>query len=220
MATPIRSSSAAGTGLLAIFVDLDVEDRPGFRPFLAEDMFPPRRNIGLGPMASYDLLEGDGQQFLTLYVAPSLGDLYSTPYQGLRDQRGARDALYHQKFRNQARYVAAWTGPEIPPIEPEHFSSHLLVDRIELSVDVTQAFNMWFAGEYMPALAEIPGVASVRRYLAVEGTPANLVLQEVSDPSVTHDAAWIELRDRFSSATSGLYVRRISSGDTPDTAAM
>ncbi|MFT7475309.1 MAG: hypothetical protein ACI81L_002247, partial [Verrucomicrobiales bacterium] len=191
MATPIRSSSAAGTGLLAIFVDLDVDDRPGFRPFLAEDMFPPRRNIGLGPMASYDILEGEGQQFLTLYVAPSLGDLYGTPYQGLRYQRGERDALYHQKFRNQARFVAAWTGPEISPIEPELFSSHLLVDRIELSVDATQPFNMWFAGEYLPALAEVAGVTSVRRYLAVEGVPTHLVLYEVADPSVTHDAAWI-----------------------------
>lgn len=207
-----RTSSAAagGTGLLAVFVDLDVEDRAGFRPFLAEDMFPPRREIGFGPAASFDSVDGGGQQFLTLYVAPSFGDLYGAPYQGLRSQRGERDAAYHDKFRNQDRYVAAWTGPEVSSPDPSRFASHLYVDRFDLSIDEVQAFNIWFACDYLPGIAEIPGVISVRRYLAVEGLPVNIVLHELTDPSVVQDDGWLVLREELRDATSGLYVRELS----------
>lgn len=211
MTQRIRSAAAGGTGLLAVFVDLDVEDRPGFRPFLAEDMFPPRLGIGFGPGASFDRVEGSGQHFLTLYVAPSLGDLYGAPYQGLRSQRGERDAAYHEKFRNPDRYVASWTGPEVSSENPDRFASDLYVDRFGLSDDALQAFNIWFACDYLPGMAEIPGVLSVRRYLAVEGSPANIVLHELTDPSVVLDNAWLALRGELRDATSGLYVRALMS---------
>lgn len=210
MAQQIRSVAAGGTGLLAVFVDLDVEDRPGFRPFLAEDMFPPRREIGFGPAASFDRIDRGSQQFLTLYVAPSLGDLYGAPYQMLRSQRGERDAAYHDKFRNQDRYVATWTGPEVSSPDPNQFTSHLYVDRFDLSDDAIQAFNIWFACDYLPGMAEIPGVISVRRYLAVEGSPVNIVLHELTDPSVVQDDRWLGLRGELRDVTSGLYVRELS----------
>ena len=194
---------------MAVFVDLDVDDRPGFRPFLAEDMFPPRLEIGFGPGASFDRVEGGGQQFLTLYVAPSLGDLYGAPYQGLRSQRGERDAAYHEKFRNQDRSVASWTGPEVSSEKPDRFASHLFVDRFDLSDDALQAFNIWFACDYLPGLAQIPGVLSVRRYFAVEGSPANIVLYELTDASVVQDSGWLALRGELSDSTSGLYVREL-----------
>ncbi len=207
----MSSAAAGGTGLLAIFVDLDPEDRPGFRPFLAEDMFPPRRDIGLGPAASYDRVDGQGQQFLTVYVAPSLGDLYGAPYQSLRQKRGARDALYHQKFRNQDRYVAGWTGPEVSSPNPQEFAQYLQVDRFDVSDDETQQFNIWFACDYLPGAAELPGVVSVRRYLAVEGAPANLVVHELDDPLLVQDGAWQKLRSALRTDSSGLYARALSS---------
>jgi len=202
--------AAGGTGLLAVFVDLDVEDRAGFRPFLAEDMFPPRREIGFGPAASFDSIDGGTQQFLTLYVAPSLGDLYGAPYQVLRSQRGERDAAYHDKFRNQDRYVATWTGPEVSSLDPNQFASHLYVDRFDFSNDAIQEFNIWFACDYLPGMAEVPGVISVRRYLAVEGSPINIVLHELTDRSVVQDDGWLALRGELRDATSGLYVRELS----------
>jgi hypothetical protein len=204
------SVAAGGTGLLAVFVDLDVEDRAGFRPFLAEDMFPPRREIGFGPAATFDNVDGGGQQFLTLYVAPSLGDLYGAPYQVLRSQRGERDAAYHDKFRNQDRYVAAWTGPEVSSPDPNQFASHLYVDRFDVSKEELQAFNIWFACDYLPGMAEISGVISVRTYLAVEGSPVNIVLHELTDPSVVQDDGWLALRGELRDARSGLYVRALS----------
>lgn len=207
--------AAGGTGLLAVFVDLVPEDWPGFRPFLAEDMFPPRAEIGFGPAASYDLVDGirqvdpPGQQFLTLYVAPSLGDLYGAPYQGLRRQRGARDALYHEKFRNQARYVAAWTGPEISSKTPDQFAIHLHADRFDISDGDLQEFNIWFACDYLPGLAENPNVISVRRYLTVEGSPSNIVLHELSEPSALQDSVPLERGGPLHNASSGLYVRQL-----------
>lgn len=205
----VHSVPAGGTGLLAIFVDLDPADRPGFRPFLAEDMFPPRCEIGFGPVASFDRIAGVGQQFLTLYITPTLGDLYGPRYQSLRVERGERDAAYHLKFRNQDRYCAGWTGPEVSPPEPDEIASHLYVDRVAVAPDEVQQFNIWFACDYLPAVAEIPGVISVRRYLAAEGTPANLVVHELSDPSVSQEQAWLALRGKFSTATSALYLRQL-----------
>ena len=211
MARSIRTVAAGGTGLLAIFVDLDPVDQPGFRPFLAEDMFPPRRKIGFGPAASYDPVSGAGQQFLTMYVTPSLGELYGAPYQGLREQRGERDALYHDRFRNQDRYVAAWTGPEISSAQPATFASYVYVDRFDVSVGEVQAFNTWFMCDYLPIMAELSGLLSVRRYLAVEGSPANIVLHELADPSTVDGEAWRAARGKLDTARSGLYVRELGS---------
>jgi hypothetical protein len=211
MTQRIRSVATGGTGLLAVFVDLDPDDRPGFRPFLAEDMFPPRLDIGFGPAASFDRVDGSGQQFLTLYVAPSLGDLYGAPYQGLRGQRGARDALYHQQFRDQDRYVAAWTGPEVSSPHPHQFASHLFVDRFDVPTNEVQSFNIWFTCDYLPGMAEIPGVVSVRRYLAVEGLPVHIVLHELTSPLACEDGAWLDRRAKLRDSMSGLYARALPS---------
>ncbi len=210
----MSSAAAGGTGLLAIFVDLDPEDRPGFRPFLAEDMFPPRQDIGFGPAASYDRVDGQGQQFLTAYVAPSLGDLYGAPYQSLRQERGARDAVYHQKFRNQSRYVAAWTGPEVSSPNPQEFAAYLYVDRFDVPEDEVQEFNIWFSCDYLPGVAELSGAVSVRRYLAVEGAPANLVMHELDDPSLVQAGGWKDVRSALRTDSSGLYARALSSETT------
>lgn len=210
----ISTIAAGGTGLLAVFVDLDDADKPGFRPFLAEDMFPPRLKIDFGPGASFDRIGGAGQEFATLYVAPSLGDLYGAPYQDLRKQRGARDAAYHRAFNNQDRYVAAWTGPEISPPDLSQFASYIYVDRFALKPGDVQAFNIWFACDYLPGLAQLDGIKSVRRYLAMEGAidglATQIVLHELSDPTVADGTGWSNLRGQLADATSGLYERKLS----------
>ena len=198
-----------GSGLLAIFVDLDPADQPGFRPFLAEDMFPPRVEIGFGPVGSFDRIAGIGQQFLTMYVAPTVGDLYGVPYQDLREDRGARDAAYHEKFRNQERYTAAWVGPEVASPEPDELASFIQVDRLSLTAESTQGFNTWFVCDYLPAIARLGGVTSVRRYLVMEGVPTHLVIHELANPDVVDDPGWLGLRGPFADATSGLYERRL-----------
>ena len=91
-----------GSAMLAIFCDLSPEDQSQFRPWLLEDMFPARLKIGFRNCASFDLVKGEGPEFVTLYETPSLGHLYDVPYRALRELRTPRDAAYHKNFKTQS----------------------------------------------------------------------------------------------------------------------
>lgn len=201
-----------GTGLLAIFCDLDEVDQADFRPWLAEDMFPARMQIGFNACASYDRISGGGQEFLTLYEMPSLGHLYGEAYQSLRRQRNPRDAAYHEKFRNPDRYTLAWAGPELaaPDGGVAGLAPHLQIDRFDLEAGDTQAFNIWFTTEYLPQIEGQFGDIRVRRYLAMEGQPTHVVLHEIADPSRIDNEAYGNLGDLPTRHQTGRYQRVIS----------
>lgn len=192
--------------MLAVFTDLDQEDQADFRPWLVEDMFPPRMEIGFIAGASFDLLHGDGQEFVTLYEMPSLGHLYGEPYQGLRRVREPKDAAYHEKFRGADRYTLAWAGPELSS-DAGGFAPFIHVDRFGLAAHGAQDFNIWFACDYLPSLAGVPGLTRVRRYLAMEGAPLHLVFSEFNDAAALENSNWTDHRQKFGTAVSGLYQR-------------
>tara|TARA_R110002110_G_scaffold2756_4_gene13360 strand:+ start:24561 stop:25181 length:621 start_codon:yes stop_codon:yes gene_type:complete len=203
----IADTTPGGTGLLAIFCDLDVPDRADFRPWLQEDMFPARMAIGFNACASYDLIAGEGQQFLTLYEMPSLGHLYGEAYQGLRRTRGPRDAAYHQKFRNPDRYTLTWAGPELGTLTggADGLAPFLQIDRFDLGERDIQAFNIWFAAEYLPMIARERVDVRIRRYLSMEGRHSHVVLHESESPI---DRA---LGDLPTQRLTGRYQRAIAS---------
>lgn len=217
-----------GTGLLAVFCDLAEEWRSDFRPWLAEDMFPPRMAIGFGPAATFDLIEGGDlgsaragatpQAYLTCYVAPTLGDLYGVPYQGLRVKRAPRDAAYHQRMDNPARYTAAWVGPGIEAAD-RHFAPVIVVDRFDIAPADIQAFNIWYETEYLPACEHVPGLMRLRRYLAMEGPDRHLIISEFAGEGDLGGTAWRSLRGsqqwescRFAPGAPAAY-RKILDGD-------
>lgn len=200
----LRDAALGGTGLLAIFCDLDEADLADFRPWLVEDMFPPRLQIGFTACASYDRVSGDGQEFLTLYEMPSLGHLYGEPYQALRRNREPRDAAYHEKFRNPDRYTLAWSGPELAagagPLAP-----CVRIDRFALDSTSAQDFNIRFVTEYLPTVAAVRGVLRVRRYLAMEGTPSHVVVHEFADAPVNDHELFGSLESTTQDYRAGLY---------------
>lgn len=209
----IVDSPMGGTGLLAIFCDLDVVDQADFRPWLTEDMFPARMEIGFDACASYDRIAGEGQEFLTLYEMPSLGHLYGEAYQGLRRQRNPRDAAYHQKFRNPDRYTLAWTGPELrePAHEAQRLAPFVQIDRFDLAAGDTQAFNIWFVTDYLPAVSQQPSNIRIRRYLSMEGQSAHVVLHEAEDPAHFDSDGCGRLGDLLIGRQTGRYRRVIAS---------
>lgn len=204
MSDRISSTARSGTGLLAVFCDLAPEWREDFRPWLAEDMFPPRMAIGFGPAATFDVIDGADvrpqtgafgkpQAYVTLYVAPSLGDLYGASYQGLRIKRAPRDAAYHQRMEKQARYVAAWVGPGIEA-DDRDLAPVIVVDRFDVAPGDTQDFNIWYETEYLPACAQLTGLRRQRRYLAMEGRERHLVIAEFQSEADLAGTEWRELR--------------------------
>ena len=202
----LNDTARSGTGLLAIYCDLAPKDQADFRPWLVEDMFPARMKIGFNGCASFDRLSGTGPEFVTMYEMPSLGHLYGEPYQALRRVRNPRDAAYHEKFQNPERYTLSWAGPELSS-DTSGFTPYVAVDRFELAVDKAQSFNIWFVCTYLAALAQLPGVVRVRRYLSMEGTPSHFILHELSDASVAESSAWLNLRAEFGEGASALYQR-------------
>ena len=139
-----------GSAMLAIFCDLSPEDQSQFRPWLLEDMFPARLKIGYRNCASFDLVKGEGPEFVTLYETSSLGHLYDVPYRALRELRTPRDAAYHKKFQNPERYTLAWTGPEIAR-KTDDFATYIKIDRFNLKNHLIEEFNTWFFSTYISA---------------------------------------------------------------------
>jgi hypothetical protein len=193
----------AGTGLLAVFCDLPEEWRDDFRPWLSDDMFPPRIAIGFGPAATFDAIPeidvggantgATPQAYLTCYVAPTVGDFYNAPYQGLRIERAPRDAAYHQRMENHARYSAAWVGSGIETAD-SNFAPVIVVDRFDVAPADLQTFNIWYETEYLPACAKLRGLKRLRRYITMEGAERHLLVSEFASVDDVEDATWRALR--------------------------
>lgn len=188
-----------GTGMLAMFVDLEPKWHQEFREWLTRDMFAARLKIGFHACASYDLIDAEvssapaAQQFLTVYEMTTLGDLYGEPYQGLRRVRDPLDAAFHERFQRPDRYTLSWTGPEISG-GPLGFAPVIVVDRFNLSPETAQQFNIWFTTEYLPACIKFPGLLRVRRYLSMEGQPSHFVFHEFENEDGPSARPWTDLR--------------------------
>ena len=199
----ISDIATQGTGMLAMFVNLDQELHAEFRVWLEQDMFTARINIGFEACASYDLIPETNtdkeysQTFLTVYRTASLGVLYSKPYQRLREARDAKDAEFHEKFLDVERYTLSWVGPELSG-ETLEFAPLIYVDRFDVTDEDKQEFNKWFVGEYLPACEKIKSMTRLRRYTAMEGFKNTLLFHEFDNVSAVNDKLWETLRERTS----------------------
>lgn len=193
----ISTMASRGTGLLALFCDLDPRWHAEFRQWLEEDMFPARLAIGFRACASYDLWPGDdagAEPFATLYETPVSGDLYAQPYQALRESRDARDRAFHARFQNMSRYTLAWMGPELAgPMAA--LAPWIHVDRFAVPAHAMQDFNARFVDRYLPACAAFGGLVRVRRFLAIEGQPSHVMVHEFANEAALSQDGWARLRD-------------------------
>tara|TARA_Y100000590_G_C15417372_1_gene900018 strand:+ start:80 stop:742 length:663 start_codon:yes stop_codon:yes gene_type:complete len=199
-----------GSAMLAVFCDLDFEDQAEFRPWLSEDMFPARLNIGFQSCASFNLCQGQGSEFVTLYETPSLGCLYDAPYQELRRTRNPRDTTYHKKFQNPLRYTLSWIGPEISKNE-RGFAPFLCIERFDPTVESIEEFNAWFVRKYLPSFLNSGNTVGLRRFIAVEGPHKYFVIQEFLDLETFRNDIQLNQKTKFGMNISGIYQRIIQS---------
>jgi hypothetical protein len=199
-----------GSSMLAVFCDLTIEDQKDFLPWLEEDMFPARLNIGFKSCASYNLIEGNGSDFVTLYEVRSLGDLYDSPYQNLRNNRTKRDADYHKKFQNPMRYSLAWVGPEVSK-KKIGFGPFIHIERFDVTDNLVEEYNSWFVTTYLPSLLKSSNTISLRRYIAVEGVHRYFVIREFLEHNAIVDNTVLIEYAGYKSYISGVYQRLIRS---------
>ena len=199
-----------GSAMLAIFCDLSPEDQSQFRPWLLEDMFPARLKIGYRNCASFDLVKGEGPEFVTLYETSSLGHLYDVPYRALRELRTPKDAAYHKKFQNPERYTLAWTGPEIAR-KTDDFATYIKIDRFNLKNHLIEEFNTWFFSTYISAFVRSVETLSLQRYISVEGSHNYFIVHEIIDPEIPQTNEYMGNKAKFGTNISGVYKKIIQS---------
>lgn len=161
-----------GSGLLAIFCDLVKEDQKEFYPWLLNEMFPARLKIGFNSCASFEKIDGDGQQFVTLYEVDNIVYLYDKPYQKLRENRSPLDAKFHKSFLNPSRYTLQLIPPSIEK-DQKGFLNYIKISRQNInSSDIQNYYSNFISNIHNQN--KLP----IRRYINVEGEHNNFILFE------------------------------------------
>ena len=199
----LTNKPANGSGLLAIFCDLDPKDQKEFHPWLLNEMFPARLKIGFNSCASFEKISGDGQKFLTLYEVDNIVSLYDRPYQKLRENRSPLDTKFHESFINPSRYILTLIAPLI---EKDHsgFLDYVKITRETITGANVQKYHSNFITK-INNLDLLP----LRRYITVEGEHDNFTIIEAEEINKIID---LDIDNKISSSNNqidALYKRKI-----------
>ena len=172
-----------GSGLLAIFCDLNHKDQKEFYPWLLKEMFPARLKIGFNSCASFEKISGEGQKFLTLYEVDNIVYLYDRPYQKLRENRSPLDTKFHKSFQNPSRYILTLIPPSVER-DQSGFLDYIKITRQNITGTNIQKYHSNFSTK-IDHLDPLP----LRRYIAVEGEHRNFTIIEANEINkiIDHD---------------------------------
>ena len=199
----LTNKPANGSGLLAIFCDLDPKDQKEFHPWLLNEMFPARLKIGFNSCASFEKLSGNGQKFLTLYEVDDIISLYDRPYQKLRENRSPLDTKFHESFINPSRYILTL----IPPLLEKDHSGFL--DYIKITRETITGTNVQKYHSNFIAKINNLNLLPLRRYITVEGEHDNFTIIEAEEINKIID---LDIDNKISSSNNqidALYKREI-----------
>ena len=199
----LTNKPANGSGLLAIFCDLDPKDQKEFHPWLLNEMFPARLKIGFNSCASFEKLSGDGQKFLTLYEVDDIISLYDRPYQKLRENRSPLDTTFHESFINPSRYILTL----IPPLLEKDHSGFL--DYVKITRETITGANVQkYHSNFITKINNL-NLLPLRRYITVEGEHDNFTIIEADEINKIID---LDINNKISSSNNqidALYKREI-----------
>ena len=199
----LTNKPANGSGLLAIFCDLDPKDQKEFHPWLLNEMFPARLKIGFNSCASFEKISGNGQKFLTLYEVGNIVYLYDRPYQKLRENRSPLDTKFHESFINPSRYILTLIAPLI---EKDHSG---FLDYVKITREtITGANVQQYHSNFITKINNL-NLLPLRRYVTVEGEHDNFTIIEAEEINKIID---LDIGNKISSSNNqidALYKRKI-----------
>ena len=199
----LTNKPANGSGLLAIFCDLDPKDQKEFHPWLLNEMFPARLKIGFNSCASFEKISGDGQKFLTLYEVDNIVSLYDRPYQKLRENRSPLDTKFHKSFINPSRYILTLIAPLI---EKDHSG---FLDYVKITRETITGANVQnYHSNFITKINNL-NLLPLRRYITVEGEHDNFTIIEAEEINKIID---LDIDNKISSSNNqidALYKREI-----------
>ena len=199
----LTNKPANGSGLLAIFCDLDPKDQKEFHPWLLNEMFPARLKIGFNSCASFEKISGDGQKFLTLYEVDNIVSLYDRPYQKLRENRSPLDTKFHESFINPSRYILTLIAPLI---EKDHSG---FLDYVKITRETITGANVQKYHSNFIAKINNLNLLPLRRYITVEGEHDNFTIIEAEEINKIID---LDIDNKISFSNNqidALYKRKI-----------
>ena len=199
----LTNKPANGSGLLAIFCDLDPKDQKEFHPWLLNEMFPARLKIGFNSCASFEKISGDGQKFLTLYEVDNIASSYDRPYQMLRENRSPLDTKFHKSFKNPSRYILTL----IPPLIEKDHSGFLDCVKI-IRENITGADVQKYHSNFITNINNLD-LLPLRRYITVEGGHDNFTIIEAEEINKIID---LDIDNKISSSNNkidAIYKREI-----------
>ena len=199
----LTNKPANGSGLLAIFCDLDPKDQKEFHPWLLNEMFPARLKIGFNSCASFEKISGNGQKFLTLYEVDNIVSLYDRPYQKLRENRSPLDTKFHESFINPSRYILTLIAPLI---EKDHSG---FLDYVKITRETITGANVQkYHSNFITKINNL-NLLPLRRYITVEGEHDNFTIIEAEEINKIID---LDIDNKISSSNNqidALYKRDI-----------
>jgi hypothetical protein len=93
--------------------------------------------------------------------------------------------------------ILRFEGVQILPGEEESptGAGGLLVFAVNVAANFKNDFNSWYTQEHIPALLEVPGVLSARRFMGTEGSHQYIAVYHLDAPEVTKSEAWSKAID-------------------------
>lgn len=171
---------------------IDVPDRyvEEFHAWYDTEHGPERAAVpGLGPVSRWERVTGDLPRFLALYPAAAPSVLESGPYRAVKERGdtpwSARlKAVFDRTVRVTATEAASYSGGE----DPTAGAGACAVAVTTVPPDLLASYRDWYDTAHGPAVAAVPGVRSVRRYLGADG--AELTLLALDSPDVLTGPAY------------------------------
>ena len=99
---------------------------------------------------------------------------------------------WSKRITGKCDRVLRFEGVQILPGEEEApiGAGGLLVFAVNVATKFENDFNSWYTQEHIPALLEVPGVLSARRFMGTEGSHQYIAVYHLDAPEVTKSEAW------------------------------
>src|SRR5579862_1427803 len=189
-----------GTGLLMVWTDIDAEYEAEFNRWYDEEQMPGLLEVpGFLSAGRYAAAKG-GPKYLAIYeledhhVLSSAAYLDAVKYRPSQQRAQTGTSRIGRHFLRNA-YRQIFPVHSNPIEQTAGMAPVLQMGRIDVSLLVEEEFNDWYNTVYIPGYRAVPGCLNARRYVAVEGQPKYLTLNEFEHEAVSESEAWLRARD-------------------------